>query len=151
MIPASEPDTYFFTRGGGLGFGLPAAIGVKLAKPDRPVVAIVGDGATLYAPQALWTAAHHSIPIVGVVLNNSTYLILKTGLANMKGKAAKHDVWPAMDIVDPPVDFGALAKAFGVSFDRVTEAADVGPAVRKAVASGAPALVEVVVDGALNR
>jgi benzoylformate decarboxylase len=151
MIPSSEPDTYFFTRGGGLGFGLPAALGVKLAKPDRPVVALVGDGATLYTPQALWTAAHHDIPIVGVILNNSSYLILKTGLANMQGKAAKNDVWPAMDIIDPPVDFGALARTFGVAFERVTDAADVGPAVRKAVGSGAPALVEVVVDGALNR
>lgn len=146
-LTLSEPGSYIFTRGGGLGFGLPAAIGAKLARPDRPVVAVVGDGTTLYTPQALWTMAHHRIPVVGVVLNNTSYLILKTGLHSMQGKAAKHDVWPGMDIVDPKVDFPTLARAFGVAAERVEAAADIGPAVRKALASGAPALVEVVVDG----
>jgi benzoylformate decarboxylase len=144
---ASEPGSYFFTRGGGLGFGLPAAIGVKLARPDRPVVAIVGDGTTLYTPQALWTMAHHQVPVVSVILNNASYLILKSGLMNMQGKAVKNDVWPAMDIVDPRVDFLALARAFDVPAERVEDTADVGPAVRKAIASGGPALVEVVIDG----
>jgi benzoylformate decarboxylase len=148
-LKLNEPGSYIFTRGGGLGFGLPAAIGVKLARPDRPVVAVVGDGTTLYTPQALWTMAHHRIPVVGVVLNNASYLILKAGLKSMAGKAVKNDVWPAMDIVDPKVDFGSLARAFGVAADRVEAAGDVGPAVRKALASGAPALVEVVVDGSL--
>ncbi|TMK22825.1 MAG: thiamine pyrophosphate-binding protein, partial [Actinobacteria bacterium] len=146
----NEPGTYFFTRGGGLGFGLPAAIGVKLARPDRPVVAIVGDGTTLYTPQALWTMAHHQIPVVSVILNNASYLILKSGMAGMQGKAAKHDVWPAMDIVDPRVDFLSLARAFDVSAERVESVEDIAPAIRKAVASGGPALVEVVVDGRLG-
>jgi len=149
-LKLSEPGTYFFTRGGGLGFGLPAAIGVKLAKPDRPVVAIVGDGTTLYTPQALWTMAHHQIPVVSVILNNASYLILKSGMAGMQGKAAKNDVWPAMDIVDPRVDFLALARAFDVDAERVDKVDDIGPAIKKAVASGAPALVEVVVDGRLG-
>jgi benzoylformate decarboxylase len=146
----SEPGTYFFTRGGGLGFGLPAAIGVKLAKPDRPVVAIVGDGTTLYTPQALWTMAHHQIPVVSVILNNASYLILKSGLAGMGGKAVKNDVWPAMDIVDPRVDFLALSRAFDVPAERVEHVDDLGPAIRKATASGGPALIEVVVDGRLG-
>ena len=149
-LKLNEPGTYFFTRGGGLGFGLPAAIGVKLARPDRPVVAIVGDGTTLYTPQALWTMAHHQIPVVSVILNNASYLILKSGMASMQGKAAKHDIWPAMDIVDPRVDFLALSRAFDVPAERVENVDDVGPAIRKAVASGGPALVEVVVDGRLG-
>ncbi|GAC1411381.1 MAG: thiamine pyrophosphate-binding protein [Actinomycetota bacterium] len=149
-LALNEPGSYFFTRGGGLGFGLPAAIGVKLAKPDRPVVAVVGDGSTLYTPQALWTMAHHNVPVVAVVLNNASYLILKTGLQAMNGKAVKNDVWPTMDITDPAVDFGALATAFGVASEKVDRAADIGPAIKKAVASGAPALIEVVVDGSLG-
>lgn len=149
-LKLSEPGTYFFTRGGGLGFGLPASIGVKLARPDRPVVAIVGDGTTLYTPQALWTMAHHQVPVVSVVLNNASYLILKSGLAGMQGKAVKHDVWPAMDIVDPRVDFMALARAFDVPAERVEKASEIGPAISKAQASGGPALVEVVVDGRLG-
>jgi benzoylformate decarboxylase len=149
-LKLSEPDTYFFTRGGGLGFGLPASIGVKLARPDRPVVAIVGDGTTLYTPQALWTMAHHHVPVVAVVLNNASYLILKSGLAGMQGKAVKNDVWPAMDLVDPRVDFLALSRAFDVPAERVDTASDIAPAIRKAMASGGPALVEVVVDGRLG-
>ncbi|MGH2726328.1 MAG: thiamine pyrophosphate-binding protein, partial [Actinomycetota bacterium] len=149
-LKLSEPGTYFFTRGGGLGFGLPASIGVKLARPDRPVVAIVGDGTTLYTPQALWTMAHHQVPVVSVILNNASYLILKSGLAGMQGKAVKHDVWPAMDIVDPRVDFLSLARTFDVPAERVDNVADIAPAVRKALASGGPALVEVVVDGRLG-
>ena len=149
-VKLSEPGSYFFTRGGGLGFGLPAAIGVKLARPDRPVVAIVGDGTTLYTPQALWTMAHHHVPVVSVILNNASYLILKSGMAGMQGKAVKHDVWPAMDIVDPRVDFLSLARAFDVPAERVETAGDIGPAVRKAIASGGPALVEIVVDGRLG-
>ncbi len=137
-LKLSEPGTYFFTRGGGLGFGLPASIGVKLARPDRPVVAIVGDGTTLYTPQALWTMAHHQVPVVAVVLNNASYLILKSGLAGMQGKAVKNDVWPAMDLVDPRVDFLALSRAFDVPAERVETASDIAPAIRKAMASGGP-------------
>lgn len=145
-----EPGSYFFTRGGGLGFGLPAAIGVKLASPERPVVAVVGDGSAMYTPQALWTMAHHRIPVVAVILNNASYLILKTGLASMSGVAAKKEVWPGMDLVDPPVDFLSLAASMGVAAERVERAAEIGPAMRKAAASGAPALVEIVVDGRMG-
>ncbi|MFY9586971.1 MAG: thiamine pyrophosphate-dependent enzyme, partial [Actinomycetota bacterium] len=100
-------------------------------------------------PQALWTMAHHQIPVVSVILNNTSYMILKQGLNAAQGKAAKHDVWPAMDIVDPPVDFLSLAKAFDVPAERVDAGADIGPAVKKALASGGPALVEIVVDGSM--
>jgi benzoylformate decarboxylase len=68
----------------------------------------------------------------------------------MQGKAAKNDVWPAMDIVDPRVDFLALSRAFDVPAERVENVDDIGPAIRKALASGGPALVEVVVDGRLG-
>ncbi|HVL90715.1 MAG TPA: thiamine pyrophosphate-dependent enzyme [Actinomycetota bacterium] len=149
-LTLGEPGSYFFTRGGGLGFGLPASIGVKLARPDQPVVAVVGDGTTLYTPQALWTMAHHDVPVVAVVLNNASYLILKAGMITMAGKAAKAGEFPGMDLTDPPVDFPALAASFGVAAERVEVAADIAPAIRAAVASGKPALIEVVVDGSLG-
>lgn len=149
-VTRNQPGSYFFTRGGGLGFGLPAAIGVKLARPDQPVVAVVGDGTTLYTPQALWTMAHHDIPVVAVVLNNASYLILKAGLQTMAGKAAKAGEFPGMDLTNPPVDFPALAASFGVAAERVEASAEIAPAIRKAVASGKPALIEVVVDGTLG-
>ncbi|MCA1834317.1 MAG: thiamine pyrophosphate-binding protein [Actinomycetota bacterium] len=149
MMRSSEPGTYFFTRGGGLGWGMPASIGVKLADPDRPVVAIVGDGTALYAPQALWTMAHHDVPVVTIVLNNRSYLILKAGLKAMAGKAAKFDRWPGMHIDNPPVDFPSLAKGFGIDAERIEDANDVGKAVASALAAKKPALIEVMVDGSL--
>jgi benzoylformate decarboxylase len=149
MLRSSEPGTYFFTRGGGLGWGIPAALGVKLADPDRPVVAIVGDGTALYAPQALWTMAHHDVPVVTVVLNNRSYHILKSGLKNMAGKAAKHDRWPGMDIVDPPVDFLSLAQSFGVHAEKVEHVRDLRKAVQGALSTKRPALLEIDVEAML--
>lgn len=141
-----DPDSYFFFRGGGLGWGIPAAAGVKLAQPERQVVAVVGDGATLYVPQALWTLAHHDIPATIVILNNGGYYILKAQLLGMGGKAAKYERYPGMDIAEPAVDFMALAQAFGVPAERVEKGSEVAPAVRKALASGGPAVVEVPID-----
>ncbi len=80
LIDSDDPQSYFGLRGGGIGWGLPAAIGVKLALPDRPVVALIGDGSAMYTCQALWTAAHDKIAVVFVILNNSSYRILKQRL-----------------------------------------------------------------------
>jgi len=80
FIRSDDPQSFFGLRGGGIGWGLPAAIGVKLALPDRPVVALIGDGSAMYTCQALWTAAHDRIPVVFVILNNTSYRILKQRL-----------------------------------------------------------------------
>src|SRR5919109_4729280 len=69
----ADAKAFFALRGGGIGWGLPAAIGVKLAIPDRPVVALVGDGSAMYTNQALWTAGRESLPIVYVIFNNGSY------------------------------------------------------------------------------
>jgi benzoylformate decarboxylase len=71
FLRSEDPRSFFGLRGGGIGWGLPAAIGVKLALPDRPVVGLIGDGSALYTCQALWTAAHEKVPAVFVILNNS--------------------------------------------------------------------------------
>jgi benzoylformate decarboxylase len=145
-----DPDSYFFFKGGGLGWGIPAAAGVKLAQPDRTVVGIVGDGATCYVPQSLWTLAHHDIDATIVVLNNGGYYILKSQLLAMNQKAVKFDKWPGMDIAEPAVDFMALAAAFGVPSERVEKPSEITPAVRKANASGGPFLVEVPIDATVH-
>src|SRR5437763_8302035 len=76
FLRAQDPQGFYGLRGGGIGWGLPAAIGVKLALPHRPVVALVGDGSAMYTSQALWTAAHERIPVTFVILNNRSYRIL---------------------------------------------------------------------------
>ena len=81
----------------GIGWGLPAALGVKLALPERPVVALVGDGSAMYTCQALWTAAHDHIAVVFVILNNTSYRILKQRLRAQHGAAAQVDRYVGMD------------------------------------------------------
>src|SRR3546814_12540082 len=85
------PSTRLCRSGGGIGWGLPAAIGAKLALPDRPVVALIGDGSAMYTCQALWTAARYKIGVVFVILNNSSYRILKQRVNAMRGHAAQTD------------------------------------------------------------
>src|SRR5262249_38759976 len=69
LVASNDARSYFAMRGGGIGWGLPAAIGIKLAQPQRPVVALIGDGSAMYNIQALWTAAHERVPVVFVIFN----------------------------------------------------------------------------------
>ncbi|MGQ9572281.1 MAG: thiamine pyrophosphate-binding protein [Dehalococcoidia bacterium] len=147
----SEPGTYFRSPGGGLGTGLPGALGVKLARPDRPVVAVVGDGAALYTIQALWTAAHYRIPVTYVICNNQSYRILKINMAQYLGEAAAGREFIAMDLVDPALDFAQIAQAFGIRGQRVDRPGELAPALRSALRSGEPYLVDVVIEGGLRR
>jgi benzoylformate decarboxylase len=135
-----SPNRYFFCRGGGLGWGMPAALGVSLGFDRSPVLCVVGDGSALYSPQALWTAAHENLPVVFAVVNNRQYLILKNFLRGLGGGA--HGT-VGLDLDQPPVDFVALAQSMGVPGSTVDKAADVGDAVRAALEAGGPHLLEL--------
>lgn len=140
------PGRYFFCRGGGLGWGMPAALGVSLGYGREKVLCFVGDGSAMYSPQALWTAAHLQLPITFVVVNNQQYLILKRNLAAMKGASVDRDRFVAMDLDSPPVDFPALASSMGVPAVRVEKAHDVGDAVAAAWEADGPRLVEIPIS-----
>jgi len=141
----SDPGTYFYAKGGSLGLGLPEAVGVKLARPDRQVLCAVGDGSALYSIQALWTAAHYRLGVVFVVFNNSSYMILKGGLMAMKGASAARGIFPGMDITDPEIDFVKLAESMGVAGQKVSRPSELRPALEWALASGGPALLDVTI------
>ncbi len=116
LIRSDDPQSYFGLRGGGIGWGLPATIGVKLALPDRPVVGLIGDGSAMYTVQGLWTAARYKIDAMFVILNNTSYRILKQRLHNMRGLAEQADSYVGMELIDPKIDFvvaGALARHQG--------------------------------------
>ena len=139
-----DPKGYYGLASGGLGFGLPGAVGVSLAQPGRPVVAIIGDGSAMYGIQALWSAAHLKLPITYVIANNRSYRILKERLVSMRST----DRFTGMDIRDPEIDYAGLARSFGIPARRVTDPEDIVPALREALASGGPRLIEVMVaDG----
>src|SRR6516162_10170922 len=137
---------YSFSRGGALGWSMPAAVGFSLGMDRAPVVSIVGDGAALYSPQALWTAAHERLPISFVVINNREYNILKKFMRSQSHYAsARANRFIAMDMVDPTIDFLALAASMGLPAHRVDRAADIAPALEAAISSGVPNLIEIPV------
>ncbi|MGI9331554.1 MAG: thiamine pyrophosphate-binding protein, partial [Gammaproteobacteria bacterium] len=147
-FPFQDPLDYLASRGGGIGQGLPSAIGLKLAQPRRPVLCVSGDGSALYTIQALWTAAHHRIPIVFVIVNNGTYRILKLNM-NRYRKTASIDAdrgYPHLDLAHPPVDFVSTAEGLGVSARRVNDAGELKAAVEWAFDSNGPCLLDVSVD-----
>ena len=140
---------YFSGRGGGIGQGLAGALGVKLAMPDRPVVAVSGDGSAMYSIQALWSAAHHDLPIVFVILANREYRILKHNVDVWRRSfnvASQHS-YQNMDLSGPDLDFVKLAAGMGVEGMRIDNADDIAPALRKAVAANRPYLVEISIEG----
>jgi benzoylformate decarboxylase len=136
-----RPASFFATTSGGLGFAMPAAVGIKLAAPERPVVCLVGDGSALYAPQALWSAVQLGVPVTFVVVNNGRYAILESA-----ARFARIDGLPSMEL--PGLDFLALARSFGCRAVRVSEPAELPGALAEAVRAGEPVLIDVVVDPA---
>jgi benzoylformate decarboxylase len=146
LYRSSRPGSYFFCRGGGLGWGVPAALGVKLGRPDQPVLCIVGDGSIMYSAQALWTAAHENIPVVVAVVNNRQYGILKVNLVESGSAAAREGRFIGMDLDTPPVDYVGLARSLGVDALLVEKPADVTDATRAALESGRPMLLELPIS-----
>ena len=142
----ADAKSFFSLRGGGIGWGLPATLGIKLALPDRPVISLVGDGSAMYTNQALWTAARESLAVVYVIFNNASYRILKQRTHALKGFSAEDDVYVGMDLDRPLIDFVGLAKSLGVPGEHVEKTADVGPAVTRALKTGGPYLIDVRID-----
>jgi benzoylformate decarboxylase len=108
---AREPLGFLSAAMGGLGFALGGAAGVRMALPDRPVVAVVGDGSSIYGIQALWSAAHYGVGVLYVILSNGGYAIMDR-LAERVGRTAP---WPGFG----PLDVAAIAQGFGCPAQRV--------------------------------
>jgi benzoylformate decarboxylase len=145
-LKLKDEKSFFQAKGGGLGFGLPAAVGVKLALPDRPVVGLIGEGSAMYAIQGLWTAAHNELQVVFVICNNAQYRILKAGLLAFRSEPAKQGKFVGMDLIHPEIDFVQLAESLGVSAERVTKSKEVGPALQQALSRPGPSLIDIPID-----
>src|SRR5262250_2458645 len=145
-MPFATPGSFFGSKTGTLGWGMGAAIGVQLGSPGRKVVATIGDGSLMYAPQALWTAAHYRLPITYVVPNNSSYAILKSGTLSLDLASAKRGIYPGMDLVEPTIDYVALARSLGVRAERVEKPAGLREVLASCLADPTPTLVDVTID-----
>jgi len=143
LRPHRDRYGYHALASGGIGWGLPASVGVSMANPDRPVVCYSGDGSAMYSIQALWTAAHHKLPLTVVIVNNGGYRIIKQRLLAFHGD----DHYVGMDFADPPVDFAGMARSLGVEATRIANPADLQPALSSAFKRPGTKLIEVIVDG----
>ncbi len=142
---ASRPGSYHHSVGGALGWALGAGIGVKMARPDDPVVSVVGDGTAMYTIQGLWSAAHYDVPLVLVVMNNREYAACKRGIDRVV--AGGGDSYVGMDLTDPEIDFIGLARSLGVEARSAASTDELSKAVSEALASGAPTLIDAAVAG----
>jgi len=138
-LPILRKDGFYTCASGGLGHGLPAAIGVSLGRPGEKVIAVLGDGSAMYAIQGLWTAAQLGLPISFVIVNNGRYEALEQfgrhfGLQSLVGTRL------------PELDFRGLAEAQGLSAKRVNCVANLDSALMASFAATGPTLVDVVVD-----
>jgi len=141
-LPMLKSETFYTMASGGLGFGLPAAVGVALARPSARVIALVGDGSAMYSIQALWSAAQLKLAMTFVILNNGRYAALQE-FAPTFGFAAGAEL-EGTDLRG--IDFVALAHGMGVSDAvRVARPEALRDALVAALRSTAPALVEIVV------
>ncbi len=148
----SQPGSIHGERGGAIGWGMGGGLGVKLAHPDRPVVAIVGDGSAMMTVQALWTAANENIPVVYVICNNRAYRILKLNMntykAQVLGEQTPRSRYVGMDF-PVPLNIAGIAEAIGVHGRSIQDPADIGPALRFALAQGKPAVLDISIDGSV--
>jgi benzoylformate decarboxylase len=146
-LNSHQATQYSFFRGGALGWAMPAAVGFSLGRGRAPVVCFVGDGAAMYSPQALWTAAHENLPITFIVMNNQEYNILKNFMRSQENyTSAQTGKFIAMDITNPVIDYQALALSMGVTACKVTQASDIAPTVEHCIQSGKTCLIEIVIS-----
>jgi benzoylformate decarboxylase len=146
LRPHRDRYGYHALASGGIGWGLPASVGVSLANPDRPVVCYSGDGSSMYSIQSLWTAANHKLPLTFIIVNNGGYRIIKQRLLAFHGD----DHYVGMDFIDPPVDFTALAKSLGLEAIKITDPGQLKSALKSAFSRPGAKLIEVVVNNAVN-
>lgn len=140
-LPILRPRSFFTMASGGLGFSMPAAAGIAMARPDRKVIALIGDGSSMYSIQALWTAAQLGLNVCYIVVNNRRYGAMKRfgGVLGFPAGA----VLPGTDL--PGIDFVALAQGHGVPGERVQRSGELRAALQKALQSPGPCLLEVLV------
>ncbi|WP_025274023.1 benzoylformate decarboxylase [Haloglycomyces albus] len=137
-VRPSEPHSFYFSAGGGLGYGMAAAVGAGMAQPHRPVIAVIGDGSAQYALPAMWTAQRYSIPVVFVVLRNDEYAILK-----WFAQFENADSVPGLDVGG--IETTTIASGYGLATASVRTRDEIIAAVTEALERRGPTLIEVPV------
>ncbi|UQR65185.1 benzoylformate decarboxylase [Bradyrhizobium sp. C-145] len=142
FMPMRGQDSFYTMASGGLGYSLPAAVGMALGKPKQRTVCLIGDGSAMYSMQALWTAVQRKLPLTVVVINNSGYGAMRSFSQVMQVRNV-----PGLEL--PGIDFVRLAEGMGCHAVRVSKAAELGEALKRGMAHEGTSLVEVIVDAAV--
>ena len=150
LIDMTRPGS-FFEGNAALGFPLPGTLGVKLANPDRPVVGLLREGDSMYSIQGLWTAVKYDIDVTYIVFNNASYRILKQGMVRYLGASERKSEYLGLDFGEPAIDLARQAGVWDIPARRVTEPAELAPALREALDHRGPSLVDGVIDGSYGR
>jgi benzoylformate decarboxylase len=148
-LPPRRGETYFLTRGGSLGVGIPGALGVSIANPGKTVFGFTGDGGAMYTIQALWSAARHNLPAKFVVCNNGSYRLLQLNIAQYwkERQIEQHEFPLSFDLSHPVLRFDLMANSMGVRSARVEKPDEIAPAIRAALAHPGPFLIDLVLEG----
>jgi benzoylformate decarboxylase len=142
FMPMRGQDSFYTMASGGLGYSLPAAVGMALGRPDFRTVCLIGDGSAMYSIQALWTAAQRKLPLTVVVINNAGYGAMRSFSQVMQVRNV-----PGLDL--PGIDFVRIAQGLGCDAVRVSMADELAPALKRALAHNGVSLIEVMVDSAV--
>ena len=142
FMPMRGGDSFYTMASGGLGYSLPAAVGMALGRPDVRTVCLIGDGSAMYSIQALWTAAQRKLPLTVVVVNNAGYGAMRSFSQVMQVRNV-----PGLEL--PGIDFVRLAEGMGCDAVRVTKSSELAPALKRGLAHKGTSLIEVMVDSAV--
>jgi acetolactate synthase-1/2/3 large subunit len=136
--------------GGAIGQGLPNAVGAAVACPQRPVIALIGDGSSMYTIQALWTMAREKLNVTTIIFNNASYSVLNVELERVGADEAGPKAKAQLDLTGPVMNFAQLGQSMGVHAVRATTAEAFASALEKALATPGPHLIEAMVPQSLG-
>jgi benzoylformate decarboxylase len=142
FMPMRGQDSFYTMASGGLGYSLPAAVGMALGRPGSRIVCLIGDGSAMYSIQALWTAAQRKLPLTVVVVNNSGYGAMRSFSQVMQVRNV-----PGLEL--PGIDFVKIAEGMGCDAVRVAKSSDLAGALKRGLAHDGVSLIEVTVDSAV--
>ena len=142
FLPFKNSKDFYGLASGGIGWAVSGCIGVSLANNNKTIVAIIGDGSSMYAIQSIWTAAHYNLPIIYVIANNQSYRIIKERLEGFHNNTN----FVGMDFNKPKIDFVKLGNSMGVESKQVSEPTELKSLFKKAFKYKKPYLIEVMVD-----
>jgi len=149
LTASSQPHDWLYQTGGSIGWGLPAAVGAAIARPERKVICLEGDGSAMYTIQALWTMARENLDVTVVIFNNRHYRILELEFARTgaRGGNPGPKAMSSLTIGNPDMNFVEIARGMGVQASRATTAVEFADQFEKAVRSPGPRLIDAVLAG----